>query len=130
MIDLDTILTRYSAVLRRQPSESERAVLQNLASTDVLDSVLATMSKIQVDPIIRLYQSVFGRVPDSEGLDYWVTQSQNGMTLSEMSDRFAQSDEFIQTYQGLNNEQIVQSSIAMCLTEKGSPQALPIGRLP
>ena len=121
MIDLDTILTRYSAVLRRQPSESERAVLQNLASTDVLDSVLATMSKIQVDPIIRLYQSVFGRVPDSEGLDYWVTQSQNGMTLSEMSDRFAQSDEFIQTYQGLNNEQIVQQFYRNVLNREGEP---------
>jgi hypothetical protein len=42
----------------------------------------------------RLYQSAFGRDPDSQGLGYWVSQLESGQTLQAVSYWFVNSDEF------------------------------------
>jgi hypothetical protein len=55
-------------------------------------------------PIARLYQAYFMRIPDFEGLDYWIGMHRNhGIKTSFMSDFFVQSKEFHDTYGGLSN---------------------------
>lgn len=48
--------------------------------------------------IYRLYQAAFGRVPDTEGLGFWMRNADNGMTLAETSMYFSSSDEFKKLY--------------------------------
>ena len=42
----------------------------------------------------RMYQLYLGREADPEGREYWVRQLENGMTLEELNNGFADSVEF------------------------------------
>lgn len=53
-------------------------------------------------PAIRLYQAYFGRLPDTDGLDYWARRRAAGVTLSTISSGFAASREFRTTYGSLS----------------------------
>ena len=57
--------------------------------------------------IIRLYLAYFGRLPDSAGLDNWLTARRSGASLTAVSDSFASSDEFRTRFGDLGNEQFV-----------------------
>jgi hypothetical protein len=58
-------------------------------------------------PVTRLYFAYFRRIPDYGGLTFWVNQYRSGTPLSAISQSFAQSQEFIDTYGSLNNTQFV-----------------------
>lgn len=57
----------------------------------------------RVAPIARLYYATFDRIPDAEGLSFWVTAHQDGSSIVDISNGFIQSDEFIATYGGLTD---------------------------
>jgi hypothetical protein len=61
----------------------------------------------QVAPVSRLYLAYFLRIPDSAGLEFWINEKLSGKTLSEISDSFADSTEFQNTYGSLNNSDFV-----------------------
>jgi len=60
----------------------------------------------------RLYQAAFDRVPDLEGLTYWIGRLDSGTTsLNAVADSFIHSPEFIRTYgtpQTVSNAQYVE----------------------
>ena len=60
-----------------------------------------------IAPIVRLYFAYFLRIPDYEGLMFWIDQFSNGQSLEAISDSFAGSEEFQQTYGALSNEAFV-----------------------
>ena len=43
--------------------------------------------------VSRMYQNTFGREPDSEGFAYWVSQVENGLTVSDLLLNFTESQE-------------------------------------
>jgi len=51
-----------------------------------------------VSPIAQIYYAALGRIPDAEGLLYWVNTYQKGHSLTEISESFVQSDEFENNY--------------------------------
>jgi len=61
----------------------------------------------RIAPIVRLYFSYFLRIPDSVGLMYWINVYNIGWSLGAISDSFAGSEEFQQTYGALSNEAFV-----------------------
>ena len=61
----------------------------------------------QVAPVSRLYLAYFLRIPDSAGLEFWINEKLSGKTISEISDSFADSTEFQNTYGSLNNSDFV-----------------------
>ena len=62
-------------------------------------------------PLVRLYTAYFRRVPDYAGLMYWFNamypSSGGGASLADVSQAFAQSAEFVNTYGALNNADFV-----------------------
>jgi hypothetical protein len=56
-----------------------------------------------VTPVVLLYYTALGRIPEASGLSYWVQQFQNGMTLPQINASFANSPEFQGKYVNLNN---------------------------
>ena len=44
--------------------------------------------------ITRMYKTFMGRDPDDEGLNYWLTNMNNGMTKDQVFNSFVQSQEF------------------------------------
>lgn len=48
--------------------------------------------------VYRLYQAVFGRTPDKEGIGYWMNAMDHGLSLARVADEFATSPEFKTLY--------------------------------
>ena len=62
---------------------------------------------VTVSPIVRLYFTYYQRIPDYDGLMFWVNSYAAGMSLNDVSDAFATVQEFIDTYGSLTNEAFV-----------------------
>ena len=57
--------------------------------------------------VARLYQAYFDRAPDASGLNYWTGRRLAGQSLSSISDRFAESPEFVASYGKLSNREFI-----------------------
>ena len=62
---------------------------------------------LKIAPIVRLYFAYFLRIPDYNGLQYWIDACGSGMSLESVSEFFAASSEFQQRYGSLNNQGFV-----------------------
>lgn len=58
--------------------------------------------------VLRLYQAYFERDPDSSDSCYWTRSLAGGMSLGEVSDFFASSEEFGLIYGSLNDREFVE----------------------
>lgn|GEM_PF-7047635 len=57
--------------------------------------------------VLRLYRAFFGREPDLEGAEYWMSVSDDGHTLDEIAQWFSDGPEFAAVYTGSSNAQYV-----------------------
>ncbi len=71
--------------------------------------------------LARLYSAYFRRMPDEEGMDFWLAQRRNGLRLESVSAEFARSAEFAATYGALSNAGFVDLIYANVL--RRSPDA-------
>jgi hypothetical protein len=60
-----------------------------------------------IGSLARLYFGAFDRVPDRDGLAYWITQVKEGMSLSSIARSFVTSTEFQQKYSSVDNGQFL-----------------------
>ncbi len=74
-----------------------------------------------LDPLTRIYYAYFLRIPDSNGLRYWLGQRRMGMTVARISSEFAASSEFQNTYGQLSNEAFVRLVYRNVLGREGEP---------
>ena len=58
-------------------------------------------------PVVRLYFAYFLRIPDYSGLTFWMSYFRAGHSLIEISNAFAGSQEFVDRYGALANDQFV-----------------------
>ena len=72
----------------------------------------------------RLYQAAFDRTPDTVGLSNNVGLVDNGMSLYDMANAFAQSAEFLATYGTTTNEQFVNTLYNNVLGRNADPAGL------
>ena len=120
-LPVDIVVQRYEGILRSTPSEAQIAAYSDNNTIEELDTELLAAATVTVDPVVRLYQAVFGRVPDSDGLNFWVAayDGGQGMSLLELSSAFGDSGEFESQYGGLTNSQIVGRIYANVLGRPG-----------
>lgn len=60
-----------------------------------------------IAPVARLYFAYFRRIPDYGGLQYWIGRYRTGTAMGDISQAFAGSQEFVNTYGALDNTQFV-----------------------
>jgi hypothetical protein len=60
--------------------------------------MISELSTEQIASVGRLYSAYFKRIPDADGLNYWLGQLDTGMSIDEMSARFYDSSEFVALY--------------------------------
>lgn len=65
---------------------------------DTFQRELLPYSDAKVAQIGRLYLSVFDRVADTNGLNYWADTLNQGQTINDIANSFVQSNEFITLY--------------------------------
>jgi hypothetical protein len=56
-----------------------------------------------IEPVARLYYTAFGRIPDADGLQYWITRAQAGTSLDDIAAAFTSSAEFKGRFGSLSN---------------------------
>lgn len=102
----------YNNVLQRDPTDAELAAFVTASQTpdgeEVQIDLLVNSSEAQDDvwPFVRVYQAIFGRVPDAAGLNFWVDAMRDGLTLQTIVQGtadgsiagFRNSDEFVAEY--------------------------------
>lgn len=71
------------------------------------DLVSSSAHVASVPPTTRLYYAVFLRHPDVAGLTFWISQSQAGLSLQTMANRFVASREFQARYGDLSDADYV-----------------------
>lgn len=69
----------------------------------VADLIGSSEAQLTVGPVARLYKAYFRRIPDAEGLRYWVWRLRTGTSLGQVSAGFAESAEFRSTYGALDD---------------------------
>ena len=72
-------------------------------------SVLVVAQDNNDGTVARLYEAAFNRQLDVEGFRYWMTEENEGMSLSEMGDRFIDSAEFEAIYGSLSDEAFIDA---------------------
>ena len=88
MLPIEVVAQHYHGILRSVPSEPYLVGFSDLQMI-ALDAHLLGQAEFRTDPVVRLYQACFGRVPDSDGLDFWVAvykiriQSRRSQTRSQ-----------------------------------------------
>ncbi len=79
-------------------------------TTDLITYLRTTTDATNnVDPTIRLYSAYLTRIPDANGLNFWLGRRRAGWTLSKISSNFAASSEFIRRYGSMTNRQFVEN---------------------
>lgn len=69
--------------------------------------------------VYRLYKAYFDRAPDAGGSCFWVRRLVGGASLDQVSDSFASSQEFAETYGSLSNREFVELVYANVLGRPG-----------
>lgn len=111
----------------RPPTTAERDAwvrsLQNGSTPAALVTGLRAGSDwpTMVEPVARLYWAYFQRIPDRDGLLYWVAQRRSGRSLRSISEFFARSNEFRVLYGSLSNRQFVELIYENILGRPGEP---------
>jgi sugar lactone lactonase YvrE len=77
-----------------------------------------------VAPVSRLYLAALRRVPDVPGLDNWVNYVRGGNSLQVMAEAFAASQEFINRYGAMTNQQYVAQLYVDVLGRQADPSGL------
>lgn len=96
----------------RTTPETRAAAAEHLAAYGGIDEVLIEVAyqrqfRLDTDPVTRIYTASFGRLPDSEGLRYWVGKRRAGVTVARIAAQFAASREFQRTYGKLSDRAFV-----------------------
>ncbi len=75
---------------------------------DVDDDWDDRVASAEQGSVFRLYCGYFLRYPDDEGYEYWQGIYDDGASLAAISNQFAASAEFSNTYGSLNNDEFVR----------------------
>jgi hypothetical protein len=87
-----------SLVLNGYAGTLERDALTSVERLQFSDTGLAFDTDGAAGQIFRLYLATFGRQPDEQGMGFWLSFSDKGMTQAQIADFFVSSPEFSQRY--------------------------------
>lgn len=108
------VTQQYVDFLRRTPDSAgldywvSRLNAGTSSRAEVIESLMYSGEfRGRFGPLVRLYTAYFQRLPDYAGLMYWFDamypSSGTGNSITQVSDAFAQSSEFVNTYGPLDN---------------------------
>lgn len=114
---LDTVVfsgTRASYTIRSEDwgfsataANGEVDGLFNVERIKFDDMMMALDINGSAGEIYRLYQAAFDRVPDGGGLAHWINRTDQGDSMMQIAQYFAQNKEYIDLYANTSNEQFV-----------------------
>lgn len=114
-------LLRGVAIPQRWAEQADAIVRGEVTVRDLLLGYREFRIERAVEPVARLYQAYFLRLPDPGGLRYWVGKVEKGASLASVSRQFSLSPEFVRRYQGQNNRTFVTNLYLNAYGRPGDP---------
>jgi hypothetical protein len=120
-VSATTVTQYYTGIFRKAPAGAVSTAYQSMANDAAALSSMLGAANVTVDPVIRLYQTAFNRLPDNAGMTAWVTAYTAGaITLQQIANGFTQSTEFTTLYpSAMSNSQFVGALYWNILQRKG-----------
>jgi len=108
-VSATTVTQYYTGIFRQAPSAAVSAGYQAMTNDNSALQSMLSAANLTVDPVVRLYQTAFNRLPDNAGMTAWVVPFSTGaITLQAIANGFTQSTEFTTLYPtALSNSQFV-----------------------
>ncbi len=103
----------YRDVLYREADSAGLAYWQTQLDSGAINRQQMATSFMQqaefqeIGSLARLYFGTFSRLPDREGLAYWIGQQKAGMALKDIAGSFVASSEFQSKFGNLDNSQFI-----------------------
>ncbi len=103
----------YRDVLFRESDSAGQQFWQNqldsgaMSREQLANSFLEQKEFQDIGNLARLYFGTFGRLPDRDGLAYWIGEQKNGMALKNIASSFVASSEFQSKFGNLDNSQFI-----------------------
>ncbi|MFZ6744607.1 DUF1800 family protein [Undibacterium sp. JH2W] len=66
----------------------QQLVFKDVSVNLQISNLASSISANDLNSIVELYIAYFNRIPDANGLAYWITQFKNGMPINKISDSF------------------------------------------
>jgi len=96
--------------------------LQDVNMLSFQDKNVFVLTEAQAS-VARLY-TIFDRVPDFDGLNYWYGQMAHGMTFKDIANTFAQTNEFATLYSAVDNRSFATQLYTTVLGRAADAQGL------
>lgn len=131
-VSRDEIIRLTSSLYFRQASDPEISFWLEANSSGQLSDEAVRLAfinsqetQLYVEPVIRLYQAAFGRVPDPVGLKHHVDLLRSGISTTELANAFVVSQEFITRYgPGASMATLIGKLYQNVLSRDGTPQEI------
>lgn len=82
------ILEKSTGKLSKFALSTELLKFSDVTITTNMQSISETISDADLKILVELYVAFFNRVPDAEGLAYWIGERRNGRSVGEIADVF------------------------------------------
>ena len=76
---------------------------QHLFDSSSLSSGPLYSINVDILDVARTYQAAFGRIPDFEGMNFWIDHVESGVSVSDISEQFIRSPEFTDLYGAIDS---------------------------
>jgi S-layer protein len=108
-VSATTVTQYYTGIFRQAPSTAVSTAYQSMANDATALQSMLSAANVSVDPVVRLYQTAFNRLPDNAGMTSWVSAFSTGaITLQQIANGFTTSTEFTNLYPtSMSNSQFV-----------------------
>lgn len=108
-VSATTVTQYYTGIFRQAPSAAVSTAYQSMSNDAAALQSMLSAANVTVDPVVRLYQTAFNRLPDNAGMTAWVSAFSTGaITLQAIANGFTQSTEFTNLYPtSMSNSQFV-----------------------
>ena len=87
-IDDSTFLIGTQGTTKWAVHQVETLVFKDFTVNLSIAKNAASISQKALNDLSELYVAYFNRIPEADGLDYWITQFKNGMSLTQIGDAF------------------------------------------
>lgn len=115
-------LVNSSTLSLSNTGTGERMLLNDINMLSFTDKNVFVLTSAQAE-IARLY-TVFDRIPDFNGLQDWINANSHGMNFNTIANGFAQSQEFANRYNAVDNQGFANQLYQTILGREGEAAGL------
>lgn len=83
-----TITQKSSGAVVTAPLATELISFSDLSVSLTIENKARSIPAADMKLLIELYVAFFNRIPDAEGLAYWIEQNKHGMSISQIAESF------------------------------------------